>query len=151
MLKSLPHYTVQIYPLHLYLLWGFCQLKVSLYTSISSETFAATAQCQANFTLESTVRSDTAWPQLSAEEPAVLWELLCQLALEMSDPDQNEAAAARWPFWLDGIYRPTVGLKEVDRREEDRMEEEAIWISLEISSKANSKYWYALIKARVNI
>lgn len=54
------------------------------------------AESKTNFTLDGTVGSRTAWPPLSAAEPAVLWESLCQLTLAVSDIDQNEPVVTRW-------------------------------------------------------
>lgn len=55
---------------------------------------------QTNFTLDGTVGSDAAWPPLSAAEPAVLWELLCQLTLAVSDTDQDKPVVTRWSLRL---------------------------------------------------
>ena len=58
-------------------------------------------QQQARLTLR---WSDTAWPPLSASEPAVLWEPLRQLTLAVSDADQSGPVVTRWSLRFCGSY-----------------------------------------------
>lgn len=79
--------------------------------------------------------SDTAWPPLSASEPAVLWEPLRQLTLAVSDADQNGPAVTRWSLRFCGSYYQTRGGMEGSGN--SRGEEAIHKLSLEIWNKTN--------------
>lgn len=89
-------------------------LNVSRHTSIIPETFCSYSQKAPWMSQQQRARltlpwSDTAWPPLSASEPAVLWEPLRQLTLAVSDADQNGPAVTRWSLRFCGSYYQTRG------------------------------------------